>query len=107
MTLLWGFDFSLACDERGVEIPIDLDQCAKASLPSPRLQSLHTDHSSSFGVPQGFLSLPLPVKCQIKPRSQQVVDAIESLFLSSTAELERFEYDLDEDDRAYLKALRS
>ena len=55
---------------------------------------------------QGFTATPLPCKIDIKPRSPQIADVINKLFLDSTPFLEPFELELSDEDHKYNKLCR-
>ncbi|KAI3615566.1 cytochrome p450 [Moniliophthora roreri] len=79
MNLIWAFDFD------AVEgAPVSLDNYEK----------------------KGILPSPLPFKCRIRPRNQNVVNIIEREFKEATETFVKFERDLDPADKQWVDELR-
>ncbi|ESK90572.1 cytochrome p450 monooxygenase [Moniliophthora roreri MCA 2997] len=85
MNLIWAFDFKIAKDSMGNEIPVSLDHYEK----------------------NGLLPAPLPFKCQIKPRNQSVVNIVEREFKEATETFVKFERDLVPADKIWVDESRN
>ncbi|ESK83420.1 cytochrome p450 [Moniliophthora roreri MCA 2997] len=84
INLIWGFNFKHAKDANGKEIPISFDDY---------------DH-------EGIVAMPLPFKCDIRPRNQNIANLIEREFRESTETFEQFEIGLAPADKAWVDEVR-
>ncbi|ESK85938.1 cytochrome p450 [Moniliophthora roreri MCA 2997] len=81
MNLIWAFDFAPFKDAMGKEIPVSFDNHEK----------------------KGIVPVLLPFKCSIRPRSQNVVNIVEREFKEATETFVKFERDLVQADREWIK----
>ncbi|ESK85932.1 cytochrome p450 [Moniliophthora roreri MCA 2997] len=84
MNLIWAFDFEPVKDSAGNEIPVSLENYEK----------------------KGMLPSPLPFKCQIRPRYQNVIGIIEREFKEATDTFVKFERDLAPADKKWVDEIR-
>ncbi|KAK6995986.1 putative cytochrome P450 [Favolaschia claudopus] len=83
MNLLWAFKFLPAVDSNGIPIPVD-----------------------TWAYSKGIASAPLPFRCRVVPRSEGKIKIIQREFVEAAATLSKFEVDLSEADKEYLRKAR-